>query len=50
MRDAGDDSGAPMVNDLFGLIAKHFAGESQIALVFLRKSRADFKLLQFPHR
>jgi hypothetical protein len=46
VRDAGNDATAPMIDDLLRLTGEHFAGELQIALIFVRESRAGLQLLQ----
>jgi hypothetical protein len=50
MWNAGDDSGAPTLNDLFRLICQHLSGELQISPIFLCESRADFQTLQIVYR
>jgi hypothetical protein len=50
VRNAGDDATAPMIDDLLRLAREHFAFELQIALIFLRESRAGLQLLQVQSR
>ena len=50
VRDASDDTVAPVVDYLLGSVCEHLTRDPQVALVFLSKSRADFQIIQFPHR
>jgi hypothetical protein len=39
-----------VVDDLLGLVPENLAGQPQVALILLRKSRADLQRGQFFHR
>jgi len=50
VRNAGDDTAAPVIDYLLGLVCEHLAREPQVVLVLLGKSGADFQFIQIPHR
>jgi hypothetical protein len=47
MRNASDNSTAPVLDNLFRLATQHLTRQSQIAFVFGVKADADLQLLQF---
>lgn len=42
------NSHAPVIDNLLGLIGEHVTGEPWVALIFLGKSCAHFQIVQFP--
>src|ERR1700733_14113018 len=50
MRNARDDSTAPVLDNLFRLVSKHLTRQPQKTLVFDSEADADLQLLQFLKR
>ena len=50
MRNARDNSTAPVLDNLFCLVTKHLTRQPQITFVFGGEADADFQLLQFLKR
>jgi len=47
MRNAGDDTGSPVLDNLPGLVREHRAGEPQEATVLVGEARASLQIGQF---